>query len=361
MRNILCISFYGASWGGSFIPAMLALEQEAAARGVGVTFVFPLMGQKQPWAKSFPDALWIDNRFFLKQDLSLDIISRLVRVVHHRHITDVVTNFVGYSANMRMLHILCRGGYSQVVHNTFHLPSPAWWKRKLKLMLLEDTYNKFIGVSNWVADSLICHGLSACKVSYVNNAVDFQRLAQWENINFRQTPDEVLILMMGWPYYVKGVDLAIRAVRHLRETGVNAILLTPHSNIINDLKEDMGDIPSFVRFVKAREDVATFYNNVDIFLCASREEGLSYAVIEAVCAKCMVLCSDIPSVTRLNIPDMPLFKSEDWQDLYQQLKFSIENKASVLVHKQAQQQYVQQEFDMKQWAKNMLNTILQPV
>lgn len=110
MRNILCISFYGAAWGGSFIPAMLALEQEAATRGVGLTFVFPLMGQKQPWAKSFPDALWIGNRFFLKRGLSLDAVSQLVKVMHSHRITDIVTNFVGYNANMRMLRIIHGGG-----------------------------------------------------------------------------------------------------------------------------------------------------------------------------------------------------------------------------------------------------------
>lgn len=246
-----------------------------------------------------------------------------------------------------------------MVHNTFHLPSPTWWKRKLKLMLLEGTYNKFIGVSGWVADSLASHGLSPRKVSYVNNAVDFKRLAQWQNADFRQAPDEILIFMMGWPYRVKGVDLAIRAVRHLRETGINAVLLTPHSNIKNDLKADIGDLPPFVRFVKARDDVATFYNNVDIFLCASREEGLSYAVIEAVCAKCLVLCSDIPSVTGLNIPNIPLFSAGNWQDLCGQLKFCIENRTSLLAHKQEQRQYVMQEFNMDRWAKNMLDTILQ--
>ena len=110
MRNLLCISFYGAAWGGSFIPSLLALEEEAKNNGVGITFLFPKMGEALPWANLFPNAYWIENDFFLRKGGSVKLIVRLLQIMHRHHITDVVTNFLGYNANLRIVRLLYGGG-----------------------------------------------------------------------------------------------------------------------------------------------------------------------------------------------------------------------------------------------------------
>lgn len=359
MRHILCISFYGAAWGGSFIPSLLALEKEAVRAKVGITFVFPKMGEMLPWAEFFPHAIWLNNEFFIGKRCSLKVVGQLLKIMHLNHITDVVTNFLGYNRALRMVRLIHGGGYSQVVHNTFHKPSANWLKRKFKLLLLERTYDRFIGVSEWVACSLEENGLPARRIKWVNNAIDFKRLEKWEKEELRRDRSEVVVFMMGWPYYVKGVDVALRAIKKLREEGIDVVLLMPHKNVLNDLIQDAGELPSFIRFVNAREDVATFYNNADIFLSASREEGFGFAIAEATMSNCIVLCSDIPPVVTIGIPHNILFKSGNVDDLCDKLRYCIENKQSLLAYKTEQQQYVKKVCDMEKWANTMLYMVLQ--
>ncbi|MGA1607282.1 MAG: glycosyltransferase [Planctomycetota bacterium] len=49
-----------------------------------------------------------------------------------------------------------------------------------------------------------------------------------------------------------------------------------------------------VRFLGRRTDVPSLLTNLDLFVSASRSEGLPLAVLEAMAAGCPILCSDIP-------------------------------------------------------------------
>lgn len=358
MKVILNISFYGAKWGGSFIPSLKALESELSKRDTSMIFLFPKMGEYLPWAELFPNAIWIDNDFFLKRKLSFAYIKQLSEIIRQYKVTHIVTNFVGYNVNLWFLKKLYKLPFAQVVHNTFHSLSPNKHKRYIKSQLLEQTYDTFIGVSEWVATSMKSNGLNPLKITWVRNAVDFNRLTKWEKLNLKKEDNEIIVFMMGWPYFVKGVDVAIRAIRHLRDSGYNAVLVTPHHNIKNELMNDLGEIPNFVRFVDAREDVATYMNNADVFLSASREEGCPYANVEATFCNCIVMNSDIPASIDLEIPNMLYFESGNDADLFEKLKYCLNNQDLLLSYKSIQREYILQEFDICTWANNMADTIV---
>lgn len=358
MQVILNISFHGAKWGGSFIPSLKALELENSKRGNSTIFVFPKMGENLPWAKQFSDAIWIDNDFFLKRKLSIKYIKQLYAIIRKYKITHIVTNFIGYNVNLWIIKKLSKLPCLQVVHNTFHQLSPNRVKCYIKQQLLEQTYDTFIGVSEWVATSMKQNGLNPKKIAWVRNAVDFNRLTKWEKLNLKKEDNEIVVFMMGWPYSVKGVDIAIRAIRHLRDSGYYAVLVTPHHNIKKELLNDLGEIPNFVRFVDAREDVATYMNNADVFLSASREEGFSYGIVEATFCDCIVISSNIPAPIDMKIPNMICFESGNDADLFEKLKYCLNNQDLLLSYKSMQREYILQEFDMCTWANNMADTIL---
>ena len=358
MQVILNISFYGAAWGGSFIPSLIALEKATLSQGASMVFVFPKMGQQLEWAKKFPNAIYMDNDFFLKRNPSLKYVQQLYTIIKHYNITHVVTNFIGYNVNLWVLKKIVNMPFTQVVHNTFHRPSPNKLKCYAKLKLLEQTYDKFVGVSEWAATSLKNNGLNSQKVTYVTNAIDMERLKSWEKITLKKSKDEYVVFMLGWPYYVKGVDLAIRAIKHLRMEGHNIVLVTPHHNIKHDLLTDLGEIPSFLRFVPAREDIATYYNACDLFLSASREEGYSYGIVEATVSNCVVLSSNISAPMSMKIPKMIFFESGNVEDLIDKIKYCMLNKEQNLSFKSKQRDYILQEFSMNEWAINMLNNII---
>ena len=83
--------------------------------------------------------------------------------------------------------------------------------------------------------------------------------------------------------------------------------IIPLENII----KDFGTIPKFVKFLDPIDDIATYYNKADVFLSASREEGLCYSVIEAAYCKTKIVASNISGVLT-NIPGEILFESEDY-------------------------------------------------
>lgn len=358
MQVVLNITFYGAKWGGSFIPSLKALETEFKKREMSMIFVFPKMGENLSWAKQFPDAIWIDNDFFLKRKLSIKYIKQLYAIIRKYKITHVVTNFIGYNVNVWIIKKLSKLPCLQVVHNTFHQLSPNRVKCYIKQQLLEQTYDTFIGVSEWVATSMKSNGLNPLKITWVRNAVDFNRLTKWEKLNLKKEDNEIIVFMMGWPYSVKGVDIAIRALKRLRGAGCNAILVTPHHNIKNELMNDFGEMPDFVRFVDAREDVATFMNNADVFLSASREEGFSYGIVEATFCDCIVISSNIPAPIDMKISNMIYYESGNDADLFEKLQYCLSNKDLLLSYKSTQREYLLREFDMNTWANDMADTIL---
>lgn len=190
-------------------------------------------------------------------------------------------------------------------------------------------------------------------VSYVTNAVDFNRLMGYEKIDFRKANDEILVLMFGWPYKVKGVDIAVRAIKKLRDEGINLILLIPHK-IQNDLISDIECIPDFVRFIKPRNDVASLFNNVDIFLSASREEGFCFSLVEAAYCDCMLCSSRIEAPMALSIPKVVFYDTESIDDLSQKIKsiisYTPEQNKEI---KQRQKEYVVANFDMSIWVREM--------
>jgi glycosyltransferase involved in cell wall biosynthesis len=73
----------------------------------------------------------------------------------------------------------------------------------------------------------------------------------------------------------------------------------------------LGEMPEWIKVIPARNDVATLYNFVDVFLSPSREEGLPYSVVEAGYSSCSVVMSDISAQVHLKIPYGYWFESEN--------------------------------------------------
>lgn len=54
-NNILILSFYGASWGGSFIPSLKSFIVYNLNIGRSVCCVFPSMAKSLPWVNEIEE------------------------------------------------------------------------------------------------------------------------------------------------------------------------------------------------------------------------------------------------------------------------------------------------------------------
>jgi glycosyltransferase involved in cell wall biosynthesis len=122
-------------------------------------------------------------------------------------------------------------------------------------------------------------------------------------------------LIFGFDFYRKGVDLAVKALKRLREQGHSYSLLvslsTNFEQVEKNIVDILGEMPEWIKVIPARNDVATLYNFVDVFLSPSREEGLPYSVVEAGYSSCSVVMSDISAQVHLKIPYGYWFESEN--------------------------------------------------
>jgi len=74
-----------------------------------------------------------------------------------------------------------------------------------------------------------------------------------------------------------------------------------------------------LRVIDTTDNFPLLLNGIDVFVASSRTEGLSYAVVEAMAAGKLILCSDIPGVREIigGAEGVWLFPSKDWAKLAQ--------------------------------------------
>ena len=192
----------------------------------------------------------------------------------------------------------------------------------------------------------------------VANAIDFNRLALIEELereDYIDNPKDTLILMFGYNYTVKGVDIAIKAVKQLNESCFGTTLLicaaAGSDEIALEIAREFSEVPSFIRIVPPRTDVASYYKLCDIFLSASRTESFCYALREAGYCGALPVASDIAAHT--GIPEAELFTSEDSRDLYEKLKAAIlsDNK---LERVQSQVKSIEKSCSISAWCNDLI-------
>jgi glycosyltransferase involved in cell wall biosynthesis len=199
------------------------------------------------------------------------------------------------------------------------------------------------------------------KVTYVTNAIDFNRLDKYEKLHkgdFYIGSDTAVFLMFGFDYYRKGVDIALEAMEGLVKQGRDVCLLLSLSvnreSIEQKIKTRFGEIPEWLRILNPRDDIASYYNLSDYFISAAREEGFCNALVEAAYCERPIITSNIPGPQSLNIPHTYMFESEDVAGLQDAMlsliSLSSDKKKQITID---QKTYVEKAFDLDVWANQI--------
>jgi len=176
----------------------------------------------------------------------------------------------------------------------------------IKFRILSRNVEKIICVSEPVRNNLILRGSSAKKTIAIKNGVDIERIdlslkqidVKSVKYQFGFAEDDFIITMFGWDPYRKGVDLAIEAGKILEKENIQ------HFKILivgrEELRKFVGDSINYkwLKLADPVEEVSTFYKLSDVFLSASRSEGLPYSVGEAMVSGLPVISSNIPHVVQ---------------------------------------------------------------
>ena len=195
------------------------------------------------------------------------------------------------------------------VISTFDKPAKAKYYAKASCCISCAEWLK-----NYMADS---QGMEAAKIDVVHNPVNAQKFARDDNIRkeFRQTlglsDDDILFSGMGIYVHRKGFDILIKAFAKARElyTGSETLKLA----LIGGGGEK-GMRESYVSLAESLgvklimpdnfvQDVRKWLWASDIFVMPSREEGFSFALLEALASGLPVIASDIAPCTEIISPE----------------------------------------------------------
>lgn len=241
-----------------------------------------------------------------------------------------------------------------IQHWHHHLPSPSTVKNAVRKLLWRKSY--FVGVSESVTDGL--KQLFPKKSFTVENAINYSRLDTYENSCEIDAADSTKCLLFGYNWYVKGVDVAVKAIDKLNKAGYRVDLyvsLSANKDVLmSKVREwiNASGLPEWLHLLTARNDVATFYHAADVFLATSRQEGFCYSVVEAAYCGCPIIASKIPAQEDLQVPNTTWFESENVDGLAEAIKQRIGLKASLT---EEQKNAIVSRYSLTNWGHNMVN------
>ncbi|NLI54517.1 MAG: glycosyltransferase family 4 protein [Clostridiales bacterium] len=316
-RSVLHLTDYGAPYEGNFIASLRALERLLAEQGTGMTYVFPRRAADRDWVKAMMREK--DNVRCIENDGFFAYARQIRRLLRESGAEVLHAHFIHFSEKLAALYACrtCGRRVRTVLHLHNHIELPKNALRHLPHRLYFRAVSRFVCCSRSVAEHLIADGVPRERVTVAENAIAFARLDTFDpgvRAALHLPQNTKLALMFGYNYEVKGVDLAVEAVRLLRErTGAPVSLAVVLSSRLDEVRRricaqlSVSSLPDWVLLLPPREDVASYYHMADVFLSPSRQEGFCYALVEAAYCRTPVLASAIDAQRDLALPQSAFF------------------------------------------------------
>jgi glycosyltransferase involved in cell wall biosynthesis len=312
-----------------------------------------------PWVQGLIDEG--KNIYFLSGNFSQDIFT-IKKIVSKHDIKYIHAHFAGTRqfSMFKIVKMLYKKDLIIIRHLRNHDKPRGFVGESLRKAL--NHVDLYIGCSESVAIEYRKNfKLNNGKVTFVTNAIDFNRLNKYEVLyrgDFYISSETTVFLMFGFDYYRKGVDIVLEAMEGLIKQGHDVCLLLSLSvnrdPIESKIKQRFGEIPEWLRILNPRDDIASYYILSDYFISAAREEGFCNALVEAAYCERPIISSNIPGPQTLNIPHTYMFESEDVAGLQSAMlslsSLSSDKKRQIIIDQKA---YVEKAFDLDEWARQI--------
>jgi glycosyltransferase involved in cell wall biosynthesis len=249
----------------------------------------------------------------------LRAILRLARVIRRERPTILHTHTAKAGAVGRIAALLAGDARPPIVVHTFHghvlrgyfSPLATLAFRTLERLLARMT-TALVAVSPEVRDDLVRLGVApASKFTVVRLGIELGERVGLDDQARRETrrlmglgPDAFVVGWVGRMTAVKRTDDVVRALRELVDLGVDAYVCLvgdgPDREDLEAFAHELGVIKRCL-FVGYQDDVARFYNAIDVLLLPSVNEGTPVSVIEALAAERPAVATNvggIPDVVR---------------------------------------------------------------
>ena len=317
---VLHLTDYGAPYAGNFIASLSALEELVDGRGGSVAYVLPPRARERAWAQDFSQSHEVR---FLEAGGFLSYYRQVRRFLRETNASILHEHFIHFSEKIAawLAILTCGHRVKTVLHLHNHIELPKSPIKRLPHMLYFHSVSRFVCCSESVAAHLIADGVPKARVSVAENAIAFERLDHYDDTvraSLHLPEGAFLALMFGYNFEVKGVDLAVEAVRILHEQEGSPVVLAialssnlelVRARILSQL--GLSKLPDWILLLPPREDVGSYYHMADVFLSPSRQEGFCYALVEAAYCRTPVLASAIDAQKDLALPQEAFFPPQN--------------------------------------------------
>jgi glycosyltransferase involved in cell wall biosynthesis len=351
---------------GSFIESLLFLIQYCQKHlQLDTVCLFPTDARERPWLAQL-ERMGLRHGFVPRKRNVIrearSVLQPYAPLIFHSH-------FVTFDFSAG---ILSRFFYrpSQVIWHLHSLEQSSFPQRLrdcMKVKLLgPQLVDRLIAVGEGVFQSALNRGFAPERVLLIHNAINLDRFRP--NTEGRQRIRQQLqvadacriFLFLGWSPLRKGVDLFVKAIEALRQTSDQSALFLivggDETKVFVSQMAASSRVAPVLRVIDPIDDFQLLLNGVDAFVSASRSEGLSYAVLEAMAAGKLIISSDISGVreTYGKAKGVWLFPSEDWRGLATLMGKFMETSVPErewLGHKNMR--YVGEHHSLESWAERV--------
>ena len=362
--TILHLTDYGAPYAGNFIASLSALETLVVERGGNVVYVLPPRASERAWTHDFSQSHDVrflrDGGFFSYYRQVRHFLRETNASILHEH-------FIHFSEKIAAWIAIktCGHRVHTVLHLHNHIELPKNPLLRLPHLLYFRSVSRFVCCSESVAAHLVADGVPKERVRVAENAIAFERLDHYDTsvrASLSLPENAKLALMFGYNFEVKGVDLAVEAVRQLRAQGdcpvVLAVALSSNlESVRRRILEQLGaeTLPDWILLLPPREDVGSYYRMADVFLSPSRQEGFCYALVEAAYCRTPVLASAIDAQRDLALPKSAFFRPQDAGALSSAIQrvLSEERSQERTLNLEQASERVEQTYALSRWAEHV--------
>ncbi|MBI4997780.1 MAG: glycosyltransferase [Rhodocyclales bacterium] len=225
---------------------------------------------------------------------------RLARVIRDGAY-DVVHSH-GWNVYLEAAMATVLAGYPRLVHTVHgnYMPYPPGLMSRLKVAIrhrfervMASRHHRIVGVSHSIRDYVVRDvGLPNDRVVTVHNGIACRNLDRYKGVG-------KTFVTVGRLAAVKNHAMMIRAFQLVLQSHPDASLLIvgdgPERTSLEALVHELG-VAGQVSFLGFRQDVGQVLALADVFLMTSRYEGISIAVLEAMCAGLPVLATNVGGI-----------------------------------------------------------------
>lgn len=369
--KVLIATEYSAVYAGNFIPSIVHFYDFCENEGNSVCFAFNNEASSRGW---FSEKIGERKSYiFEKKNFArqLDFLKHIIRV---EKIDVLYAHFMSYKLLSFLTILFPR--LTIINHEHTDMGQQMTCLSKLKEAIKRSLFYKrmtFIFVSEKMQRQFGMYNKRYAR--FVPNALDTRRFDIDLNNEYRTSGrkefgilnDEKLILVFGWHYYVKGVDIALKSFEEAFLCNPKLKLAVVYSarveldKTIKRMREDIGE-EAFSRVVLLPpiENIQKYHAMSDVFLSSSRSEAFSYAILEALYVGERVVSSNLEGTNWcLKYKTARIFESENIQScanaLIEASNFRAELFQSDFVDVRAQ---IESDYDLSDWVKKIYDIML---